>query len=71
MTDSLVYATLSTISGAYDVGISSVRARVVGQGMVINSSRAVLYASKGADFAEAAHAEAVATRDAIRSYGPR
>jgi orotidine-5'-phosphate decarboxylase len=42
-----------------------------GYGMVINSSRAVLYASKGAGFAEAAHAEAVATRDAIRSYGTR
>jgi hypothetical protein len=40
-----------------------------GFGMVINSSRAILYASRGADFAEAAHGEAVATRDAIRRYG--
>ena len=38
-----------------------------GFGMVINSSRAILYASSGDDFAEASNAEAVATRDAIRS----
>ncbi len=43
----------------------------VGQGMVINSSRAVLYASNGADFAQAARAEAIATRDAIRAHAPR
>jgi orotidine-5'-phosphate decarboxylase len=42
-----------------------------GFGMVINSSRAVLYASQGDDFAEAAHREAVATRDAIRGYSKR
>jgi orotidine-5'-phosphate decarboxylase len=38
-----------------------------GFGMVINSSRAVLYASNGPDFADAARAEAVATRTAITS----
>lgn len=38
-----------------------------GYGMVINSSRAILYASKGPDFAAAAHREAVATRDAINA----
>lgn len=37
-----------------------------GHGMMINSSRAVLYASSGDDFAEAARAEAQRTRDAIR-----
>lgn len=37
------------------------------KGMVINSSRAILYASDGVDFAEAARAEAITTRDAIRS----
>jgi orotidine-5'-phosphate decarboxylase len=37
-----------------------------GFGMVINSSRAILYASAGSDFADAARREAVATRDAIR-----
>lgn len=37
-----------------------------GFGMVINSSRAILYASSGDDFAAAACAEAVVTRDAIR-----
>ena len=36
-----------------------------GYGMVINSSRAVLYASGGFDFAEAAREAAVATRDQI------
>jgi orotidine-5'-phosphate decarboxylase len=38
-----------------------------GYGMVINSSRAILYASAGDDFAEAARAAAIATRDEIRS----
>jgi orotidine-5'-phosphate decarboxylase len=36
-----------------------------GTGMVINSSRAILYASSGDDFAEAARHEAERTRDAI------
>jgi orotidine-5'-phosphate decarboxylase len=36
-----------------------------GTGLVINSSRAVLYASSGDDFAEAARAEARRTREAI------
>lgn len=39
-----------------------------GFGMVINSSRAILYASQGADFADAARAEAISTRDAIRTH---
>ena len=39
--------------------------------MIINSSRAILYASSGDDFAEAARREAVATRDAISRYGTR
>ena len=38
-----------------------------GFGMVINSSRAILYASRGSDFADAAACQAVATRDAIRA----
>jgi orotidine-5'-phosphate decarboxylase len=42
-----------------------------GFGMVINSSRAILYASSGADFADAACREATATRDAIRSFTKR
>jgi len=42
-----------------------------GFGMVINSSRAVLYASSGADFADAARAEALATRDAIALVAAR
>jgi orotidine-5'-phosphate decarboxylase len=36
-----------------------------GTGLMINSSRAVLYAGKGEDFAEAARRVAEDTRDAI------
>jgi orotidine-5'-phosphate decarboxylase len=36
-----------------------------GTGMMINSSRAILYASNGEDFAEAARRVARATRDEI------
>ena len=39
----------------------------MGTGMIINSSRAILYASDGDDFAEAAGRVATATRDEIRS----
>ena len=38
-----------------------------GTGLIINSSRAILYASSGEDFAEAAARVAAATRDEIRS----
>jgi orotidine-5'-phosphate decarboxylase len=38
-----------------------------GAGMIINSSRAILYASSGADFAQAARVVAQSTRDALRS----
>jgi orotidine-5'-phosphate decarboxylase len=37
-----------------------------GTGMIINSSRAILYASSSADFAEAARVVALTTRDALR-----
>ena len=37
-----------------------------GRGLVVNSSRAILYASAGDDFAEAARAEARRTADALR-----
>ncbi len=37
-----------------------------GMGMVVNSSRAILYASSAADFEDAARAEAIGTRDALR-----
>jgi len=37
-----------------------------GTGMIVNSSRAILYASRGDDFAEAAADAARATRDALR-----
>ncbi len=40
-----------------------------GFGMVVNSSRAILYASAGADFADAARRVAIETRDAIRRCG--
>jgi orotidine-5'-phosphate decarboxylase len=38
-----------------------------GTGMIINSSRAILYAGSGADFAQAARAVAISTRDALRA----
>ncbi len=38
-----------------------------GYGMAVNSSRAILYASSGTDFADAARAEAIRTRDALRA----
>jgi len=40
--------------------------RADGLGMMVNSSRAILYASKGEDFAEAARQAARDTRDALR-----
>jgi len=39
-----------------------------GQGMIINSSRGIIFASQGEDFAEAARAEAKKLRDAINQY---
>jgi orotidine-5'-phosphate decarboxylase len=39
-----------------------------GTGLIINSSRAVLYASSGTDFAQAARTVALNTRDAIRKF---
>ena len=38
-----------------------------GTGMIINSSRAILYASSGPDFAQAARTVAMSTRDALRA----
>ena len=40
-----------------------------GRGALYNSSRAILYASSGEDFAEAAAGAARATRDALRLAG--
>jgi orotidine-5'-phosphate decarboxylase len=39
-----------------------------GDGLIINSSRAILYAGGGDDFADAARAAALATREAINLY---
>jgi len=39
-----------------------------GSGLIINSARAILYASGGNDFAEAARQAATATRDEINKY---
>jgi orotidine-5'-phosphate decarboxylase len=50
--------------GDIDAAVSAGRSST-GRGMVINSSRAILYASSGSDFAEAARTAATATRDAI------
>lgn len=42
-----------------------------GRGLIINSARAILYASDGDDFAEAARAKAAETRDTINKYRGR
>ena len=42
-----------------------------GYGMVINSSRAIIYASSASDFADAASRIATSTRDAIRQHAGR
>ena len=49
--------------------VSAVRAgrNDEGTGLIINSSRAVLYANNGEDFAQASRAVAIDTRDAIRA----
>jgi len=39
-----------------------------GWGMIINSSRGIIFASKGADFAEAARRETEKLRDMINQY---
>jgi orotidine-5'-phosphate decarboxylase len=56
--------------GADVVATVAAGATADGYGMVINSSRAILYASRGADFADAAERTAIATRDAIRRASP-
>ena len=52
---------------------ATVRAGVTsdGTGLIINSSRAILYASDGDDFAQAAQAAAQAARDEINTYRKR
>jgi len=39
-----------------------------GTGLMINSSRAILYAGQGEDYADAARRAALETRDAINRY---
>jgi len=39
-----------------------------GKGLIINSSRAIIYASEGKDFAESARQKAIASRDEINKY---
>ena len=54
--------------GGIDATVKAGRiAGAPGMGMIINSSRAILYASSGNDFAKAARAAAQSTRDALRS----
>jgi len=42
-----------------------------GYGMVVSSSRAILYASSGPDYADAARSEAITTRDQMRALSRR
>ena len=52
--------------------VTTVRAGATGPGtgLIVSSSRQVLYASRGEDFADAARATALAIRDAIRAVMP-
>lgn len=51
--------------------VATVRAGLTPQGMIaVNSSRAILYASAGADFAAAARQTAQATRDTLNAARP-
>lgn len=49
-----------------DVAATAAGIDSTGMGMVVNSSRAILYASDKEDFANAARSEAITTRDALR-----
>ncbi|CAN5495124.1 orotidine-5'-phosphate decarboxylase [soil metagenome] len=51
-----------------DIAAAAVGTDSSGFGMVVNSSRAILYASSTADFADAARSEATAVRDALRQH---
>jgi orotidine-5'-phosphate decarboxylase len=53
---------MATVKAGYRAVNGETRAPIV-----VNSSRAVLYASSGADFAQAARAAAIATRDQLRA----
>jgi orotidine-5'-phosphate decarboxylase len=47
---------------------ATVKAGLTAQGLIsVNSSRAILYASNGTDFADAARAEAIRTRDLLNT----
>jgi orotidine-5'-phosphate decarboxylase len=47
---------------------ATVQAGLTAQGLIsVNSSRAILYASNGADFADAARREALKTRDVLNA----
>jgi orotidine-5'-phosphate decarboxylase len=59
---------IGTQGGDIDATIKAGRIpNTPGSGMIINSSRAILYASAGNDFAQAARDVAQSTRDALRS----
>jgi orotidine-5'-phosphate decarboxylase len=51
---------------------ATVQAGLTAQGLIsVNSSRAILYASSGADFADAARAEAIRTRELLNTQATR
>jgi orotidine-5'-phosphate decarboxylase len=57
--------TVATVKAGYRSASGKTTAPIV-----VNSSRAVLYASQGADFAQAARAAAMATRDQLQAAKP-
>ena len=56
--------------GDIDASVSA-GATADGTGMLVNSSRAILYASRDEDFAQAAARVAAETRDALRAAASR
>ncbi|MBD3646320.1 MAG: orotidine 5'-phosphate decarboxylase, partial [Pseudomonadales bacterium] len=54
--------------GAQGADVAAMMAGARGGGKIVSSSRAILYASTGADFADAARAKALETRDEINRY---
>ena len=54
--------------GSQGADVSAVMAAGAGGGMLISSSRSIIFASEGNDFAEAARYAAIAARDEINQY---
>ena len=59
------------VQGGDPHAVSAAGATADGTGLVVSSSRAIIYASSGDDFAEAARAAAIVARDSLVPTAPR